>query len=75
MQPCGDRFDLRGSPAGCKLVAGAGFEPAIPRLRDYEPEGLSPVSLKKPLPKRHQSSPPEKRYRRGAMQIQAQASA
>jgi hypothetical protein len=28
-----------------KLVAGAGFEPAIPRPRDYEPDRGSPIIL------------------------------
>jgi len=29
-----------------EVVAGAGFEPAIPRLRDYEPDGRArPVIL------------------------------
>jgi hypothetical protein len=39
------------------LVAGAGFEPAIPRLRDYEPdelgekwEGSRPVAVQNPSP-------------------------
>ncbi len=33
-----------------KLVAGAGFEPAVPRLRDYELSRLRPVIREKPLP-------------------------
>ena len=28
-----------------KLVAGTGFEPVIPRLRDYEPDELRPDPL------------------------------
>jgi len=28
-----------------KLVAGAGFEPAVPQTRDYEPNRDRPISL------------------------------
>ena len=37
--------------SGWKLVAGAGFEPAVPQSRDYGPTaGSSPVIREKPVP-------------------------
>jgi hypothetical protein len=34
-----------------KLVAGAGFEPAIPQARDYEPDRGNPIIRKNPSPR------------------------
>jgi len=59
--PCFSNSDgcgvSRSSLCRTSLVAGAGFEPAIPRLRDYEPnelaknrEGSRPVAVQKPPP-------------------------
>ena len=46
---------IRNIPAveqGLKVVAGAGFEPAVRQSPDYEPdERLRPVSLKNPSPR------------------------
>jgi hypothetical protein len=54
---CTQRFLLMTRNFTMGLVAGAGFEPAIPRLRDYEPnelgenrDGSRPVRVQKPSP-------------------------
>ena len=54
---CTQRFLLMTRNSMMALVAGAGFEPAIPRLRDYEPkelgencEGSRPVAVQNPVP-------------------------